>query len=439
LLRGSGIDGEQTQQSSGAGRSQGRPIHVGGEGSGSAAERDEGRPPEEGGRKVIAKFHKAGCDEKDCTCPWRLTYRPDGRTMKRLNFRTRKEAEAHEAATKVQASRGEYIDPRKVPTFGDAAEKWFQTMTDRRVSQVANLRNRLDNHILPRFGTLRLNQISVDAIEKFRNDLRDAGKARNTYRPIVGMVKSIFGAAVRRGELAQNPADKMAREFKGSRELAHDETGADEEGSIRDVLSGAEVAQLCSAAKEGLDRTLFATAFVTGAREGELFGLRWSDVDFEAGKVRITRTLSWACPKGEARRPRFYEPKTKSGKRTITVPASLLSALKVWKLACPVGELVFPREDGSPMSRETVAYRFKVALQRAGLRQVRFHDLRHSCASELIANGAQITEVQHQLGHADAAITLRVYSHWIKKAEASTADKLADVLFADRPKLRAVK
>src|ERR1700751_5350656 len=105
---------------------------------------------------AIRKFHRPGCTrEKSGECPCSLIYRPLGMAgpLKRLNFPTKKLAEKYQAETSVKASRGEYVDPRNVPTFKEAAEVWFSSKLDRRPSHVADLRSRLDKHLLPRFAT----------------------------------------------------------------------------------------------------------------------------------------------------------------------------------------------------------------------------------------------------------------------------------------------
>jgi integrase len=392
---------------------------------------------------AIKKFCKPGCtDPKKCDCPWRLTYRPQGTAgpMKRLNFPTKKAAEKYEAETKVAVSRGLYVDPNKVSTFAEAAETWLRGKADRRPSHVCNLQSRMRKHILPRFGNKRLDQISVADVENFRTDLK-AELERRTVGVIVRMVKAIFRSAIRRGECSRNPCDGLEREFEAAKEIKAGEQAAHDAVDPSQVLDQNEMARLIAASPEGYFRTLFATAYVTGMRSGELLGLPWANVDLEAGTIRVRQSLSWASVAGEEVRARFYPPKTKAGIRDVSIPAALVSALKVWKVACPISEngLVFPREDGSPESDDRVRRAgLHPALKRAGLKQVRFHDLRHSCASAMIANGRPITEIQHRLGHSSPDITLRVYSHWFAETKSDSADQLAEGLF-DAPRLRAVK
>src|SRR5229473_2894170 len=113
----------------------------------------------------IEKFHVSSCSGDNCGCLWQLDYRPLGLggPRRRVRFRTRKQAERFLAETTQRVVRGEYIEPAKVPTFAEAAERWFAPKADRRPGYVADMRSRLDKHILPRFGHERLDRISVAA------------------------------------------------------------------------------------------------------------------------------------------------------------------------------------------------------------------------------------------------------------------------------------
>ena len=168
-------------------------------------------------------------------------------------------------------------------------------------------------------------------------------------------------------------------------------------------------------------------------RHDELLALRWSDIDLQAGEIFVRRSLSWARLKGETgpARPRFYEPKTKSGIRTLPAPPELLSALRIWKLQCPKGELdlVFAAPTGLPAHRSNVLrYGLYPALRRAGLRRVDMHSLRHSFASALIMAGAPVTEVQYLLGHSSPQTTLKVYSHWFANTQSDSVHRLSRTL-----------
>jgi integrase len=322
-----------------------------------------------------------------------------------------------------------------MPTFAEVAEDWFNSKSDRRPSHVFDLRTRLDKHILLVFGSLKMDRITVTAVEKFRNDLRDREYARRTINNILRIISAVFRLAIKRGQCTRNPLDSVERAPLVARELKAGEitanTGTDAV-DVDAVLNPAEIQSLLSAAEPGLQRTLFETAYLTGARQGELLALRWSDLELPkvgAGKMAIRRSLSWARFKGEETRARYFPPKTKAGRRAISLPALLVADLKRWKLQCPISDekLVFPSPDGKPMCRDfLLRVNFYPVLSRARLRRVTFHTLRHSCASAMIASGAPITEVQHRLGHANPAITLQVYSHFFTHGESAAADRLAD-------------
>jgi integrase len=383
----------------------------------------------------ISRFHKAHCPGGKCDCPYRLDFRPQGvhGQRKRIEFPTKKAAEKYLAATSTKVARNEYIEPAKVPTFKEAAEVWFASKTDRRPSHVADLRSRLDKHILPRMGTERLDRIKVGDIEKLRNDLRGDSYAPRTVNTIIRIVAAVFRAAKKRHEVPSNPVDDIEAPFKAARELRSDEdtySNNDDAISPDAVLAPHEIRAMLGATEPGLYRALFTTAALTGARSGELFALRWSDIEMPRA-IYIRRTVSWAHVKGEPIRPRYYPPKTKAGFRKIPIASELAAILRVWKLQCPPtqDEFVFPASNGQPMRRSNaLRYGLWPALRRAGLRRVNMHSLRHSFASALIMGGAPVTEVQSLLGHASAAITLRVYTHWFKTVDSGAVARLSQVI-----------
>ncbi len=365
---------------------------------------------------------------------------PDGTygSRRRLFFPTKKAAEKHLAETSAKASRGEHLDHAKIPTFKNAGEPWFKSKTDRRVSHIADLRGRLDKHILPRIGALRLDRITVGSIEKMRDDLRAGGYAPRTINTIIRIVGAVFRAAIRRGDAISNPVDRVERAFMAARELRQGENGSNDDAIGPDaILSPDEIRAMLNAATPGLYRTLFTTAALTGARSGELFALRWGDIEIPkngAAYIYIRRTVSWARINGEPIRPHFYPPKTRTGLRKIPIPAELAAALRVWKLQCPAtaDELVFPAADGRPIRRSNaLRYGLWAALRHAGLRRVNMHSLRHSFASALIMGGAAVTEVQSLLGHASPAITLRIYSHWFQTVDSEAVGRLSQIILGN--------
>jgi integrase len=152
---------------------------------------------------------------------------------------------------------------------------------------------------------------------------------------------------------------------------------------------------------------------------------------YEIGSTPVRRSLTWAGGRG----PRFFEPKTRSGRRVLKVAPELVRVLKVWKLACPPSDLqlVFPSPTGAPLHRtQLLRYGMTPALRKAGLRHVTVHSLRHSFASMLFGHGSPITEVSAILGHANPGVTLRIYSHFLKDLRTTASDQVAAVLLSQQ-------
>ena len=167
-------------------------------------------------------------------------------------------------------------------------------------------------------------------------------------------------------------------------------------------------------------RALFLTAGLTSARRGEILGLRWSDLDFANGRIWLRRSIGL---RGEVKTP-----KTRKSIRAVGMPKPLRDALEAWWKESSFREpedffFASPTEaplDGSAMDSKI----YKPARKRAGLPPVRFHDLRHTCASILIEQGEHPKVISEQLGHASIAITMDRYGHLFDSARAKVSDSL---------------
>jgi integrase len=173
-------------------------------------------------------------------------------------------------------------------------------------------------------------------------------------------------------------------------------------------------------------RPLLYTAVFTGLRQGELLGLKWGDIDWQSRRIHVARQFS----KG-----RFTDLKTKHSRRRVDMADELVWVLKAWKLACPKrsgddtemadGDLVFPHTDGTPLNHGLLLRNgFYPALRRAKLRRVRFHDLRHTFASLLIAANIHPKRIQALMGHSTIRVTMDVYGHLMDDADNEAANKI---------------
>jgi integrase len=154
-----------------------------------------------------------------------------------------------------------------------------------------------------------------------------------------------------------NPVERIEHSFTAARELTGND-GDSDDGSISpdSILNPEETRAMLHAVKAGVYKALFTTAALTGARSGELFALRWADIEMPkngSAYIYIRRTVTWARVGTEKIRPRYFPPKTRAGVRKIPIADELAAVLKVWKLQCPptAEGLVFVAADGSPIRR----------------------------------------------------------------------------------------
>jgi integrase len=255
--------------------------------------------------------------------------------------------------------------------------------------------------VLPRLGTRRLDEIDVDDILGLIADLRDLGYAEWTIRSVLKPLSGLFAHAQRRDLIAVNPLSKLERSERPRASRREQR-----------ILNRDEIARLLESAAPRY-RTLLATAVFSGLRQGELLGLRWRDVDLTEEVIHVRRALD--------RHRRDMPPKTQHGVRDVVLMPGLAQALKrhqhQTRFSGP-NDFVFTTQLGGPLNWANVSPRaLKPALKAAGIQPLRWHDLRHTFASLLIAGGANVVFVSRQLGHSSTDITLRVYAHLFDGAE----------------------
>lgn len=358
-----------------------------------------------------------------------------------------KQAAAELLAKRVaEIKLGTFVQASGKLTFGDVCDRYLSSRTKARKVTVDEYRDLIDSYLRPYFGARKVESINAHAVEQFRDELRagvpdciriareaanEARKAADpttralplkpgarTVNKLLTLLSMILGYASRHEWVARNAAvgiDKLPQPKGESRVLEMNVLAPDE---LRRVIGAAA----------GVYRMPIAFAVYTGCRQSEIIGLRWSDIDWNRSEAHIRRRY---------RLGEFSEPKSSTSARVVELPAELLRDLKAWKLACPKGstdrdtslDLCFPQADGGPMHGSALTARgLKPALRRAGIREVRFHDLRHSFASNLLAAGVDVVTVSRFMGHASPQITLSVYSHVIPKQRHGASELLAKLM-----------
>lgn len=319
---------------------------------------------------------------------------------------------------------GTFVDARGL-TVGKFLDQWMADVVrpSVRSSTFAGYDVNVRLHIKPALGRLPLESLSPLHIQALLNQKLAQGLAPKTVRYIRGTLRTALNQATRWGFIARNPADAV-------------DGPKVERFEIR-PLTPDEARKFLVAIRGDRLEALYSVALTMGLRQGEALGLRWQDVDLEMGYLRISKQLQRIEGKFE-----LVEPKTHRSRRTLALPASIVTALrghqnrqleerratgKPWENP----DLVFTTQHGRPLDGTVVTHHFHRQLDRAGLPQRRFHDLRHSCATLLLVQGVSARVVMDVLGHSQIALTMNTYSHVIPELKRHAADRMED-LIADR-------
>ncbi|GHO59168.1 site-specific integrase [Ktedonobacter robiniae] len=257
------------------------------------------------------------------------------------------------------------------------------------------------------FGRTKLRDLKADKIQLSYGKMLEAGVAASTIRLNHRILKKALRDAVSWGYLIANPALGVTPPKEGKREYP--------------ILTLDESAKLLAVAEGHYIRPLLALTLATGMRKGEILGLRWSAIDFEAQTLYVNVSASYIKVNGIGLVVE-NEPKTASGRRTISLPDFVIEELRRHKiqqaevrkkagLSWVDKGLVFTNVNGNYISASTVKDCLSHFLEKAGLPRMRFHDLRHSLASILLAINVHPKVVQEILGHSSVAITMNIYSH----------------------------
>lgn len=339
---------------------------------------------------------------------------------------SRRVAEQRLSATLAEIAAGTHRPPKLIH-FAEFAERFLRDYAVLKVrpSTLETYRYLIAGRLSPAFGHLPMTQLTSEAIEGFLAALeRDQGLSRKSINNTLILLKTMLKCAKRWGYLKDNPAEGIKRLTLELREMA--------------CLTPAEIQVLLRQADEPY-RTLFLTAVLTGMRQGELLGLQWGDVDFVQSQIHVRRSVYWRGRKNlKPDEPAwtFVPPKTRYSRRAIVMSSHLAEALELHKINGPVSpwDLVFCTPQGTPFEPSTVLdAHFLPTLARAGVRRVRFHDLRHTYATLLIAQGENIKFIQSQLGHASAQMTLDRYGHLLPNAHHGVARRLDEQVFGSAP------
>lgn len=278
-------------------------------------------------------------------------------------------------------------------------------------------------HLIPCMGHLALEEVDAQALNNLYASLAASRKGNGTPGLSSGTIVRLHATAhralrdaVRWGLLVENPADRAdPPKQRGalSREMS--------------TWSPEQLRTFLKFVRNDRFYPLWVLLATTGVRRGEALGLRWSDLNLEAGQIAIRQTIIEIAGKIVV-----SSPKTSRGRRVIALDASTVEILGVLKQAvvpADGSQLVFTIGEGHPLQPTNVTRRFQKLTKEAGLPVIRLHDLRHTHATIALGLGIHPKIVSERLGHATIALTLDIYSHAIPHLQTEAADKLGKAIF----------
>jgi integrase len=351
---------------------------------------------------------------------WLVGYR-DGEGARRFeSFKLKRDADAREAEVKTLRSRGTVVAPSRSITFAQACENWIKQAEADGVEKATLLyfRQHAKIYIIPLLGQRKLCDFTPVDLVNFETALKNMTNGRGgpmspaMERKVRGSLGAILGLAVDMGLVARNVVRDRGRKRRS--------TNAEKRSKPRlkigvDIPTPGEIAAILSHRPRW--RPLLATAAMTGLRASELRGLRWEDVDLKKRELHVQQRADRYNTLGDL--------KSETSNRVVPLHADLVAILREWKLACPIGEFVFPNGNGRVEALNNILTRgwhpaqvaAGVVNRDGGAKYTGFHSLRHFFASWCInrksEGGLEIPPktVQTWLGHSTIAMTLDTYGH----------------------------
>ena len=320
---------------------------------------------------------------------------------------------------------GEYVEPARM-TVGEYLDRWLKdyaqtnvaAKTYERYAQVVRLHLKpgIGHHRLPKLQPLHIQAMYSKQMQGGRKDKKKGGLSAQTVLHHHRILREALQQAVRWQLLARNPADAVEPPRAERREMQ--------------VLDEAETAVLLDKAAGSRLYLPILLAVTTGLRRGEILALRWQDVNLDAATLAVRRSLEQTTAG-----LKFKQPKTQKGRRVVALPPITVEALRRHKAdqakvklflgpAYKDQGLICGRVHGTPVGPNEITAEFAALIRGSKLPQIRFHDLRHSHATQLLRQGIHPKIVSERLGHSTVGITLDVYSHVLPDMQEEAARKI---------------
>ena len=351
-----------------------------------------------------------------------LGYKPNGKPKRKVIYgKTRVEVAGELKKTLREQQLGINVKPER-QTVAAFLQSWLDDTAKpkNRPQTVRSYKWLIESHLVPGLGKVTLDKLAPQQVQEFLAERHASGLSAGTVKHIRATLRAALSHAERWGLVHRNVA-KLVIVPSGERYKAL-------------VLTPEQAREFLKFAVVSKQGPLLTTAISLGLRRGELLALRWCDVDLEECSLRVTHSLERAKGAGL----KLSEPKSEQAKRQLRLPAITVQALREQRERQTMarqwagsrwreGDFIFTTGIGTPLPPETVNPELAAVLTAAKLPKIRFHDLRHSAASLLLAQGVHPKLVQETLGHSTFQLTMDTYSHVIPALRNEVADRMDSV------------
>lgn len=350
----------------------------------------------------------------------------DRHVRKTVYGHSRKEVEDRIRAALNGLDKG-LLPPTRAPHLDTFLARWLATVRPSiRPSTYASYEGVVRLHIVPKIGRISLDKLTVDHVAALiRHKQAEEQLSSRSVRYVLLILRNALNKAVRWGIVARNVATLV-----DAPRVTHKD--------VR-VLSPEETMRLLNAARGDQYESLIVLAISTGVRLGEALAVKWSDIDLDRRQARIDKSLQRVSGQGLV----LSETKTRRSRRTIVLPVIAAEALRqkhiqqrdqrrMFASGWPNHGFVFTSSTGQPVDARNVQRSFRRILRKAKLPRMRFHDLRHSCASLLLSQGVQPRVVMETLGHSRISVTMDTYAHVMPTLQREAADAIDRSLASGR-------
>jgi integrase len=328
---------------------------------------------------------------------------PTGTKTKYLYGKSRKEVAANLAKAIAERNSSLYFDSDSM-TLREYLDQWLDAVKDRvrhgtwrRYEEATRL------HINPSLGKLRLNRLSAIQIQSLYRIKLESGLSPRTVQIIHSTLRQALKQAMKWSLIPRNVTEAVDPPRSPKREI--------------NPFNKEQARTLLEAARETKLYALYLLAITTGMRQGELLGLKWEDLDLQAGTLQVRRTVF---------NGKVNAPKSSKGKRSIRLTSAAVQALQVHQRQ---GDWVFSSTVGTPISCHNLINRsWRPLLRKAGIPYTNFHTMRHTAATLLLTKGVHPKIVQEMLGHSTISITLDTYSHVLPNLQKEAVKAMEDLI-----------